>query len=152
MYPTRLQVTTLCLCWLHVTSIFIPAGTYVFPREQLVPEYLCQHQDTFTPDFVMSALRALIQNNVKRKRVSFYPGLEPGDTPLFEQEAPKASWVEKKTKKKDKRKKASWVEKLRPLAAQGLEAIKDLAIQTTCSGSEAPLVATWTGLFPIRSI
>ena len=84
-------------------------------------------------------LRALIQghsHNVKRKRVSFYPGLEPGDTPLFEQEAPNASWVEK----------------LRPLAAHWLEAIKDLAIQTTCSGSEAPLVATWTGLFPIRSI
>ena len=107
------------------------------------------------PDFVMSALRALTQrhsHNVKRKRVSFYPGLEPGGTPLFEQEAPNALGVEKRKKKKDKREKTSWVEKLRPLAAQGLDAIKDLAIQTTCSGSEAPLVATWTGLFPIRSI
>ena len=96
MYRSHLQVTTLCLCWLHVTSIFIPAGTYVFPREQLVFEYLCarqtgaslntittqQHQDTvMPPDFVMSALRALTQrhsHNVKRKRVSFYEerGLE----------------------------------------------------------------------------
>ena len=58
----------------------------------------------------------------------------------------------KKNKKTETRKKASWVEELQPLAAQGLEAIEDLPIQTTCSGSEAPLVATWTGLFPIRSI
>ena len=74
MYSTHLQVATLCLCWLHVTSIFIPAGTYVFPREQLVFEYLrarqtgaslnntiaTQQHDTFTPlrqAFARSVLR-----------------------------------------------------------------------------------------------